>query len=701
METIKKALARGKTALSEHDSKRFCSNLGIPVCREAVAFDADSAAAEAVKIGFPVVLKATGENLFHKTEVGGVALNLTSEEEVKQESHRLLKIKGSEALLVQEMVKGDRELVCGLIRDAQFGPCVMFGIGGILTEVFHDVVFRVAPLTTGDAQEMVKEIQHKKIIEPFRGEAAIDMDTLSQILVTLGEIGLKYEEVHAIDINPLKIRPDGKAVAVDALVALDVAKKQFAQSQLKESWASKDLTRFFEPNSVAVIGASATPGKAGYVVIRNILANDYAGKLYLVNPKGGDILGMPAYPSIASLPEGIELAIIVIPAKDTIQAVRECAAKGIKSVVLSAGGFSEVDKEGETLQKELVKTIAETGIRVIGPNTSGHTSTPYNFTSSLFPLGKIPRGNISYIAQTGNFATHTMRYIITGENFGVARVTGLGNKIDIDESEVLEYYAEDPETKAIFMYLESIKRPRRFIDVAREVTRKKPVFLLMGGSTREGSLAAVTHTAALASDEQIFDGAINQAGITRLYKYSHLFLTAKALACMPLPKGNRVSFLAPSGAMLVVLADLCHQQWGLDVPELEEVTRQRLQEISPPYIRMRNPVDIWPSALVHGIKYGYGEAIEALMKDPNIDAIVPILMLADEVGVPPLDFLVELAKKYPEKLLYVTFSAEKKHMEAAKAFLEPRGVPTFLLIEEPFEVISILNCCRKAMERPR
>ena len=364
-------------------------------------------------------------------------------------------------------------------------------------------------------------------------------------------------------------------------------------------------------------------------------------------------------------------------------------------------GFSEVDKEGETLQKELVKTIAETGIRVIGPNTSGHTSTPYNFTSSLFPLGKIPRGNISYIAQTGNFATHTMRYIITGENFGVARVTGLGNKIDIDESEVLEYYAEDPETKAIFMYLESIKRPRRFIDVAREVTRKKPVFLLMGGSTREGSLAAVTHTAALASDERIFDGAINQAGITRLYKYSHLFLTAKALACMPLPKGNRVSFLAPSGAMLVVLADLCHQQWGLDVPELEEVTRQRLQEISPPYIRMRNPVDIWPSALVHGIKYGYGEAIEALMKDPNIDAIVPILMLADEVGVPPLDFLVELAKKYPEKLLYVTFSAEKKHMEAAKAFLEPRGVPTFPLIEEPFEVISVLNRCRKAMERPR
>ena len=293
-----------------------------------------------------------------------------------------------------------------------------------------------------------------------------------------------------------------------------------------------------------------------------------------------------------------------------------------------------------------------------------------------------------------------MLYIITGENYGIARVTGLGNKIDIDESDALEYYADDPETKAIFMYLESIKRPRHFMDIAREVTRIKPVFLLKGGSTRAGSQAAVTHTAALASDERITDGAISQAGITRLYKYSHLFLVAKVLACMPLPGGNRVSFLAPSGAMLVAMADLCHQRWGLEVPQPEEATRKRLQEISPPYIRMRNPVDIWPSALEHGIEFSYREAIEALMKDANIDAIVPILMLSSEVGAPSLDFLVELAKSYPEKLLYVTFSGEKKLTEDAKAFLDPRGVPTFPLIEEPFEVISILNRCRKAMERP-
>lgn len=704
MDIIREALASGQVALSEHDAKQFLSRFGIPVSSEAIAYDVGSAAAEAVKIGFPVVLKASGAKLFHKTEMGGVVLNLTSEEEVRREGYRLLKIQGCEALLVEEMVKGDRELVCGLTRDAQFGPCVMFGIGGVLTEVLQDVVFRVAPLTSWDAQEMVKEIRNRKIIESFRGQSAVDVDMLSQILVTLGEIGLQYEAVREIDINPVKIRPDGKPVAVDALIVLNRASENTPQSfqRRHEGLTGKgNWAQFFEPDSVAIIGASSTPGKAGYNVIRNILANGYTGKLYLVNPKGGKILGMPVHPSITSLPQGIDQAIIILPARPTVQAVRECAIKGISAIVLAAGGFSEVNQEGKRLQEALAQTIAETGVRVIGPNTAGHISTPHNFTSSFFPLGKIPRGNISYITQSGNFATHTMRYIITGENFGVARVVGLGNKIDVDESEVLEYYAGDSETKAIFMYLESFSRPRRFMEIASEVTQTKPVILLKGGSTGEGSRAAVAHTAALASDERIIDGALKQAGITRIYKYSHLVLAAKALACMPLPKGNRVSFLAPSGAMLVVLTDLCRQRWGLDVPELEEVTRQRLQEISPPYIRMRNPVDIWPSVSVHGIEYGYGEAIEALMKDDNIDAIVPILMLTNDTGVPPLDFLVELAKNYPEKLLYVTFSAEKKHMEAAKAFLEPRGVPTFPLIEEPFEVISILNRCRKAMERPR
>jgi len=217
---IQEALARGQSALSEYDSKRFLSYFGIPVCREAIASDADSAAAEAAEIGFPVVLKACGTDLTHKTEAGAVVLNLRGKAEVKKEGQRLLKIEGCEMLLVQEMVTGHRELVCGLTKDSQLGPCVMFGLGGVLTEVLEDVVFRIAPLTSWDAKEMIQEIRSRKILEPFRGEYAVDLEVLSQTLIALGEIGLQYEEVAGVDINPLKIRQNGKPVSVDALIVL-------------------------------------------------------------------------------------------------------------------------------------------------------------------------------------------------------------------------------------------------------------------------------------------------------------------------------------------------------------------------------------------------------------------------------------------------------------------------------------------------
>jgi acyl-CoA synthetase (NDP forming) len=697
LDVIQKALAKGRTALSEHESKRFLANFGIPVIRETLARDAESAVVKAEKIGFPVVLKASGPDLFHKTEVGGIALNLRNKTEVRAESRRLLKIKRCKALLVQEMVKGDRELVCGLTRDDHFGPCVMFGLGGIFTEVFEDVVLRLAPLTPWDAREMIREIRSTKIIDPFRGQAAVDIDLLSQILVGLGQIGMEYEDVQEIDINPLKIRPDGNPVAVDALVVLKRAADTRRQRPRRTSTVKEELTPFFEPASVAIIGASSTPGKPGHEVIRNILANGYPGKLHLVNPKGGDLLGLPVHPSISSLPEGIDLGIIILPAKDTPQALRECAAKKIKHFVLSAGGFAEVDEYGAQIQQEILDIVREKKIRVIGPNTSGHTSTPHPFTSTFFPLGKIRRGKVSYVAQTGNFATHSMKLILTGEHFGVSRVIGLGNKIDIEESEALQYLAGDPDTSAIIMYLESIKYPRHFLEVAREVTRHKPVVLLKGGATEAGRHAAVAHTAAMAAEDRIVDGLLRQAGVVRLWDYTDLIHVGKAFSMVSLPEGNRVSFLAPSGAMLVCLSDLC-TRLDLEVPEFEAETLRKLEEISPPFIRMRNPVDIWAAAS-RGIEFGYREGLEAVLKDKHIDAVIVILMLAKEIGVPSYNFIVDLSKRFPEKPVFVTFSGDKKYIDECRNFLEPQGIPTFLEIEEPFKVLSILARCTRAMNR--
>jgi succinyl-CoA synthetase beta subunit len=217
---IYNAKSSGRKALNEYEAKLFLAAFGVPVCREVLASSVDVAVAEAVKMGFPIVLKASGEKLAHKTEAGGVVLDVKSEFEIRAEGKRLLEIPGCEALSVQEMIVGSRELVCGLTRDHSFGPSVMFGLGGILTETLKDTVFRIAPLTMYDAKEMMSQIRANTILQDLRGEAAVDTDLLAKILIALGEIGLQFESIAEIDINPLKVRRDGKPVAVDALIVL-------------------------------------------------------------------------------------------------------------------------------------------------------------------------------------------------------------------------------------------------------------------------------------------------------------------------------------------------------------------------------------------------------------------------------------------------------------------------------------------------
>ena len=456
------------------------------------------------------------------------------------------------------------------------------------------------------------------------------------------------------------------------------------------------MEKFFAPKSVCVIGASSTAGKPGNIVVKNMRDAGYKGDVYLVNPRGGEIEGYKVYKSIDELPDNIDQAVVTLPASLAPETVRALGAKGTKAIVLAASGFSEVDHVGEALQDELIAAIRESGARVLGPNTTGHVSVPSSYTSSFFPLGDIPRGSVSYITQTGNFCGISLRHIMSAENYGIARSCGLGNKADLDECDLLEYYGYDDQTKSIFMYLESIKNPKRFLRVARRVSQKKPVFLLKGGASDAGAAAAVAHTGSLAADGRVVDGAIEQAGVTRLRKYSHLFQVAKALDTQSLPRGNRVSFLSPSGAFTVCLTDIC-RSLDLEVPDLEAKTCKRLQEYAPPFIRMRNPVDIFGSVGLVGYEKAYGDALDAVLADRNIDAVVVIMMLTTETGIPKMDFIVDLSKKYPNKPVYVTFMGEHKHNVAAKEYLEPKGIPCYILVEEPFEVLSLLASCRKNM----
>ena len=696
-QTLKQALNEKGHLLPEDIGKALISQYGMNVPSGKRVTHTRELRAVARKIGYPLVIKAMAPDLIHKTDQGAVNVGVEKFAVLRKEAEELWALFPGVPFLVEKMVSPGVEMILGLTHDNHFGPSLMIGLGGIFTEVFQDVAFLMLPATRNDVIQALSGLKGFKLLTGFRGRPAYDTDRVVDAIMGVAQFGLDAAGYYdAVDINPFVVNEDG-VTALDVKILL---RAQYAPITQEVSLPdTKSLDRFFTPRSVVVIGASFTPGKPGHEVVRNILANEFAGDLYLVNPKGGELLGLPVYPSIHALPEGIDLAIIILPAKESPQALREVAAKGVRHVVLSAGGFAEVDEYGAQVQQELIDILQENKIHAIGPNTSGHTSTPHQFTSTFFPLGKIRQGQVSYIAQTGNFATHSMKYILTGEQFGVSRVIGLGNKIDIEESAALQYLAEDPETKAIVMYLESIKYPRRFFEVARKVTCSKPVVLLKGGATEAGKHAAVAHTAAMASEDRLVDGLLRQAGIVRIWDYTHLILMGKAFSMLLLPRGNRVSFLAPSGAMLVCLADLC-TRLGLEVPDLKPETVQRLQEISLPFIRMRNPVDIWAAASVKGVEYGYQEGMEAVLKDPNIDAVVAILLLSRITGIPSYDFIIELAKKYPEKPILVSFSGDKECMDECKAYLEPRGIPTFPEIEQPFEVLSILCRCVKAMNRP-
>jgi acyl-CoA synthetase (NDP forming) len=461
---------------------------------------------------------------------------------------------------------------------------------------------------------------------------------------------------------------------------------------------SNPLTYFFEPRSIAVIGASITPGKAGNEILKNMIANGFAGKVFPINRTEEEIMGYKVFRSVQDIPEPVDLAVLIVPAEKTLEPLQDCAAKKVPAVVIASGWYAEVGDKGARLQEKILAVAKAAGMRIIGPNTSGLTSTPASLTTTFFPLGKVRKGPISYIAQTGNFATHTMKWILTGENFGVARVAGLGNKIDVEDAEVLEYFGEDPETKAILMYVEGFRDARRFCEIAREVTKKKPVVVFKGGRTKTGAARAFTHTASLAGNESIFDGAFRQAGIIRVKRYVELINVAKGVAFQPLPPGRRVSSLAPSGALGVVVADAC-ESTGLTMAVHSERTKKKLREISASWVDISNPVDMSAITAVLGQVEAYKTVIEILLQDEGVDVVAPILLASPNFPAEEHSFIPELASRYPHKPIYVSFTGDKQCYEQAKALLEGHSIPTFIPLEDIFETLEVLSRCREALNR--
>lgn len=614
MQVVETALSLGKRALNEYESKILMSAFGVPVVPEKIARTVSDAVAISEQMGFPVVIKALGSTLLHKTERGLVQVNLSSSQAVIAAATAMAAEAGSEleGFLVQPFILGKRELVAGLFRDRQFGPVVMLGLGGIFTEAISDVTFRVAPLTQTDAVEMIGEIKAKRILGEFRGEAAVHTDAVVQTLMGLSRVALAHPQIAEIDINPLLIASNGEVCAVDALVVLE------AETVFQKHLPAIDpyaIGSLFYPRSIAFVGASAMIGKWGHTLYTITAGRGYKGEIYLVNPKGGTIANRPVFRSVAEVPGKIDLAVVTVPSAGVMGLLSQFKAKGITNMLLISSGFAETGPAGKLLEEELIQKAAQNGILVIGPNTMGICNPHIHLYCTGSHVLPEP-GSTAVVAQSGNMGTQLLAFA-EQQGIGIRAFCGSGNEAMVTIEDYVDAFEKDALTQTVMLYVESVKNGRRFLESCRRVGKKKPIVLLKGGQSQAGNKAAASHTGALSSDSRIFDAVCRQAGIVKVERSMDLLDLSAAFSSLPLPKGNRAAIMTLGGGWGVVTADLC-SEYHIEVPELSQELIAHLNTILPPYWSHSNPVDIvGENDMTIPMRI-----MEALMKWDGCDAVI-------------------------------------------------------------------------------
>ncbi len=612
------AVAPHHSTLSEAASKQILAGYGVPFARESVVRTAAEAVAAAEDIGYPVVVKLGGDSIAHKTERGLVRLRLGDAAQVENAASELLSKAtaddGEVHLLVAEMVSGSRELIAGLLVDPQFGPTVMLGIGGILAEAIADVTFRPVPVSPDQAGEMVDSLRTQKILGEFRGEAAVDRDSLVACLTALSAVATGRDDIVSVDINPLIVKPSGRVVAVDALVETGARP---GTPRTDRRFTNEQFAALFEPRGVLVTGASTHPGKFGFVSLHNILASGYEGAVFGTNLSGEEVLGVRTVADIDALPDGaIDLVFVCTPAAANPDLLRACARKGIRAAFLTSAGYGEAGEEGRVLEAELVRLADELGILMAGPNGQGVVSTPARLCAQIvapYP----PRGGIGVASQSGNFVSSFMNYA-RQTGVGISRAVSAGNAAALGVADLVEWYGVDPETKVSLAYVEGISNGRDLMDRLGAVARNKPVVVVKGGATENGARAAASHTGALAANDAVFDGECKAHGIVRAATVEEAYETAATFATQPLPKGPNVVILTTAGGWGVVTSDAIARDGSLRLMALPDDLRTAIDGKLPPRWSRNNPVDCAGGETRDTIP----EVMELIASHPSVDAVI-------------------------------------------------------------------------------
>jgi len=647
----------------------------------AVTRSMEETLSAAGRIGYPVVLKAHVEGLLHKTEVGAVQLHLANADELRSayvqmhsdETASRIGTPVEETIVEKECTDGI-EVFLGIERNPQLGPTITFGIGGIFAEWIGDVQVRTVPLSEADATHMIRSLKGIRLLRGFRGLPPVSETMLVERILAASSLSEEIgDQIESIDLNPILVR-GAEHMVLDAK-AIWASAKQSLQ-RVPGGVRTEHLERFFEARSVAVVGASATPGKVGNAVLASLLAGAYKGEVYPVNPKRAEILGRTCYPELNEIPGPVDLVVAATPLSAVPAVIRDCSDAGVHNLVIVSGGGKETGDAGRVLEEEIGRLGDALGVRMIGPNCIGVFDGQTRVDTFFQPHDRMtrpPAGRLAVVTQSGTVGA---AMIESAAATGISRFVSLGNRADVDEGDLIRFLGEEPNTDVIACYLEGSSNGGKMLDAIRKVCLSTPVVVYKAGRSPEGAAGAVSHTGFFGGTYRAWSGALAQAGAILVDSVEELFAVAKACVMQPQAAGTGIAMIGNGAGPMVQGLDQLAER-GLTLPRLVEETVAGMRELYPPHFIVGNPLDVTGSATAHD----YSVGIRALLDDPHVNVVMPWFVFQDaglEESI--VDRLAEIAHDASKPILCgASGGAFSGRMSAA---IEAAGVPVFATVRE-------------------
>jgi len=681
---FQEAIALSRILLSEPEGYALLAAHAVPIPGYRVAKTADEAVKAAESLGYPVVMKVISPDIIHKSDFGGVVTGIRTAPEVSRAFDRITRnvlghkpaaqIRG---ILVEQQVEPGLELIVGGRTDPAFGKVITIGLGGTLVELLRDVSIRILPVNTDEIAAMIAELDGYPLLAGYRNEPPRDIPGLTRIIQSLAGLFLANPDIGEFDINPLVLYTQG-ACAVDARIYRNDANSPRIVPSVQEMPDS-----LFTISSIAVVGASSDPGKIGYAICRNLLP--FPGRVYPVNPRGGTILGKAVYPSLAAIPDTVDLAVIAIPPPGVPAVIDEAGAKKIPLSLIITSGFREAGTAGRELETRILSSAHESGMRIIGPNCLGLMLPHQGINTTFDPVSPRP-GHIAFISQSGAIITTIVDWSLQ-EEIGFSAVISVGNQSDLTFEDFIRFAGEYEETKAIILYIEEIRDGPRFRDTVARIAPTKPIIAIKSGSSKIGQVAASSHTGALAGSHAIYMAAFRQAGIIPVSSIREAFQSAELLSSEGYPVGTRALVISNAGGFAVLSSDYA-ERYGITMTVFPEDLIHELDGVLPANWSRANPIDMVGDS--NADRFAHTFDVVARRQDLWDIAFVVVVPSAISDPVRVANEIVRFSRLTEKMVVGCLLGGDS--MKTPVHILRDAHIPNFSDLEDAFRVVGTI--CR-------